>query len=430
MPTTQPRAERHHNRMQRSHRSLAVTLLALERRVLLSAPVVSFAAADVRVIENEGWARITVVRSGDIDVVASTLLYETHDLTAKARADYVPTAGVLAFSPGDSVKTFSVPLLDDIAFEGDESFSLVMFTPKETTLVERARMTVTIEDNDEAHLAPSDTSAPRVIAYGSNRVGGKVVGLAIRFSEPLNAASAQNAANYAISNAKKGGKASMVQSATYDAADNTVLLRINGWNTTLPAKIVTVKNVVDESGNSLLTSSANLSQSILASLKSPTLGEPWGPPKQWKPLAVVKGPAKGLVLKPAASYTVGALKVDRVDRSDINNSLNPANARAVAARDLTGVKFEFLPSGEFRVRAPSGYLAVGTYSVSKGIATFKGVQPELGYTLFEYRIEGKLAIPAKPGQAAKATVGISCARGDAFTSSFTDYAIAATLSFS
>jgi hypothetical protein len=61
-----------------------------------------------------------VIRSGDIDVVLSTLLYETRDVTAKANADYVPTAGLLSFGPNDSVKTFKVPLIDDVAYEGDD----------------------------------------------------------------------------------------------------------------------------------------------------------------------------------------------------------------------------------------------------------------------------------------------------------------------
>src|SRR5262245_23555721 len=112
-----------------ARRAICANLEPLEVRSLMSGdvahvthsamfvPAVSFSAADVRVSEDGGSAEITVVRSGDIDVVFSTLAYETRDITAKATADYKPMANVLYFGPNVSVKTFKVPLIDDVAFE-------------------------------------------------------------------------------------------------------------------------------------------------------------------------------------------------------------------------------------------------------------------------------------------------------------------------
>ena len=68
-------------------------------------PSVSFSAADVRVLENQGFVDITVVRSGDVKFVGSTLFYETHDITTEHGEDFRPIAQLIPFAPGETVKT-------------------------------------------------------------------------------------------------------------------------------------------------------------------------------------------------------------------------------------------------------------------------------------------------------------------------------------
>jgi hypothetical protein len=202
----------------------------------MSVPVVSFAAADVRVSEDQGSAEITVVRSGDIDIVISTLLYETRDITAKATADYKPTADVLYFGPNESVKSFKVPLIDDVAFEGDERFSVVMFTPKESSLVERARMTVTIQDNDPPALVPPVSIVARRLAVKKKNV----TGIVLTVSGGLDSARASSLSNYKLVTAgrdKKFGtsddKVIRLRSAAYDAGTETITLSARGGKLSL-----------------------------------------------------------------------------------------------------------------------------------------------------------------------------------------------------
>ena len=104
-------------------RAFRARLEPLENRALLSGetahlthngmfvPVVSFAAADVRVLEDQGWAEITVVRSGDIDVVLSAAVvrnarrHREGDCRTTNRRRTCCTSG-----PNESVKTFRVPI--------------------------------------------------------------------------------------------------------------------------------------------------------------------------------------------------------------------------------------------------------------------------------------------------------------------------------
>jgi hypothetical protein len=249
-----------------ARRAFCGRLEPLENRALLSGetahlthhgmfvPVVSFAAADVRVVEDQGWAEITVVRSGDIDVVFSELLYETRDVTATATVDYKPTADVLYFRPNESAKTFRVPLIDDVASEGDERFTVVMFTPEgeipHVQLVERARMTVTIQDNEPP------PSPPPPVSIVSGRLATKknnVTGIVLTVSGIVDSIRASSLSNYRLvtaGNDKKFGtrddKVVRLRGASYDADKHTITLTArNGKLSVAKPLRLTVKGSAD-----------------------------------------------------------------------------------------------------------------------------------------------------------------------------------------
>ena len=245
----------------RARHALSARLEPLEDRTLMSratthamiVPIVSFAAADVRVLEDQGWAEITVVRSGDIDVVLSTLLYETRDVAAKATADYAPTAGLLSFGPLESVKTFRVPLIDDVASEGDERFSVVMFTPEgefpHTQFVERARMTVTIQDNDAPTLPPPVT----VVAGRFAMKKKNVTGIVLTVSGSLDSVRASSLSNYRLVTAgrdKKFGtrddQVVRLRGAVYNMGSETITLSARGGKLSLAKPLrLTLKGSAD-----------------------------------------------------------------------------------------------------------------------------------------------------------------------------------------
>src|SRR6516162_8800358 len=92
-----------------------------------------------------------------------TVNYATAAGTA-GTADYTPVSGTLAFAPGETVKTVSVPIANDTLAEGDERFDLVLSSPVGATLPD-PRGTATIAANDQTAVATP------VISVGNLLVG-------------------------------------------------------------------------------------------------------------------------------------------------------------------------------------------------------------------------------------------------------------------
>src|SRR5579862_109903 len=61
--------------------------------------------------------------------------YETSDGTATAPADYVATSGTLTFSPGETAKTITVPIVGRQSIEPNKQFSLNLLNPVNATLL-------------------------------------------------------------------------------------------------------------------------------------------------------------------------------------------------------------------------------------------------------------------------------------------------------
>src|SRR5207245_10854565 len=71
---------------------------------------------------------ISVNRTG-IATNVVTVDYSTSDGTASAGLDYTNQTGTLTFAAGETNKTFTVPIIDDILFEGDETINLTLTNP-------------------------------------------------------------------------------------------------------------------------------------------------------------------------------------------------------------------------------------------------------------------------------------------------------------
>jgi hypothetical protein len=82
-----------------------------------------FSGASYSTNENDGSVIITVQRdSGSFGEVSVN--YSTADLIATAGEDYQLTSGILTFSDGETSRIIEVALLDDIIFEGEETFTV------------------------------------------------------------------------------------------------------------------------------------------------------------------------------------------------------------------------------------------------------------------------------------------------------------------
>ncbi len=112
--------------------------------------VLELGAAAYGASEGAGSVTITVKRSGDT-LGSATAGYVTSDQSALAGADYTLTSGTLTFTAGQVLKTFSVPILNDTAWEPSESFQVTLTNPRPgpgTSLGAVSSATVTIADDD------------------------------------------------------------------------------------------------------------------------------------------------------------------------------------------------------------------------------------------------------------------------------------------
>ena len=90
------------------------------------AGTVKFDEREFVAIEESRQAVITVERSGG-EAGQVSVQYSTQDGTAKAGQDYTAVTGTLTWGPGDGGhRTFTVPILDDSAAEGNETVNLIL----------------------------------------------------------------------------------------------------------------------------------------------------------------------------------------------------------------------------------------------------------------------------------------------------------------
>jgi PKD repeat protein len=124
---------------------------------------VQWSSATYSVGENGGNVTLTVTRTGggSSDV---TVHYATHDGTAQSGLDYTATSGDLTFAAGGATsQTVTIPITEDPAIEGDESFTATLSGATGGTVGSPQNATVTINDNDPASSptpTPSPTSTP------------------------------------------------------------------------------------------------------------------------------------------------------------------------------------------------------------------------------------------------------------------------------
>ncbi|HKE60428.1 MAG TPA: Calx-beta domain-containing protein, partial [Pyrinomonadaceae bacterium] len=91
---------------------------------------------------------VTVTRAGGVTGAAS-INYATSDGTATAGSDYTATSGTLNFADGELSKTFTIPILDDDIFEGNETINVTLSNPTGgPTLGTPATAVVTINDGE------------------------------------------------------------------------------------------------------------------------------------------------------------------------------------------------------------------------------------------------------------------------------------------
>ena len=100
--------------------------------------------------EGAGGVQVTVTRSGDT-ASAVTVDYATSSGTASERTDFTPALGMLRFAPGETTKTFTILINDNLTPETAETIDLMLFNRTGgAALSAPDAAVVTISDDDSA----------------------------------------------------------------------------------------------------------------------------------------------------------------------------------------------------------------------------------------------------------------------------------------
>ena len=143
--------------------SATVTILDNDPEDTPTVPLVS--VFDASVDEGPDAVLAFPVRLNVAVVETATIEWETRDLSAKAGQDYKGASGTLVFSPGETVKTVRVEVIDDAQVEGTEVM-LLLLTDVEGAVIDGELAVGTIKDNDTAEdaLTLVDDLTPGVAA--------------------------------------------------------------------------------------------------------------------------------------------------------------------------------------------------------------------------------------------------------------------------
>ncbi|HYW71477.1 MAG TPA: Calx-beta domain-containing protein [Pyrinomonadaceae bacterium] len=114
-------------------------------------PILQLAQTGINVNKDSGHATVTITRTGPSGSFAY-LDYGTIDGTASARSDYEPKVGTLSFAPGETTKSFDIPIINNnYGAVGDtRAFGVVFRNPYGAAFLMPNQATITIKNNQTA----------------------------------------------------------------------------------------------------------------------------------------------------------------------------------------------------------------------------------------------------------------------------------------
>ncbi|MGB5456019.1 MAG: Calx-beta domain-containing protein [Gammaproteobacteria bacterium] len=151
--------------MTKSAANIVVVALCFLFSAYSYADSLQFSAPEYTVAENGVRASITVTRVFS-DFWSSLLTveveYSVTDGSATDGSDYVSASGSLTFAAGDDSETFTIEIMDDTEYEGDETVNLALSDPSDgATLGSPETAVLTIAEDEEVPPAGSlQFSAP------------------------------------------------------------------------------------------------------------------------------------------------------------------------------------------------------------------------------------------------------------------------------
>ena len=136
-------------------------------------PVLNFSGRPYTVPEAGPAATITVVLSEtSLDTV--TVDYATSDGTAQSGLDYNSATGTLTFAPGETMQTFTVPVIDDTIIEANETVILTLSNPT-SAVIGQSNPTSLLIINDDLPSVYFDNNSYSIPENGGSITIGVVV---------------------------------------------------------------------------------------------------------------------------------------------------------------------------------------------------------------------------------------------------------------
>ena len=123
----------------------------------LSSTSAQFSASSYVVNENAGSMNVGVTRTGNVSTPV-TINYATSNGTAETSTDYVATSGTLQFAAGETIKFFSVPIVDDDLVERTETINVSLSGSPGVVLGSPFNSTITILDDDKPLIATEENT--------------------------------------------------------------------------------------------------------------------------------------------------------------------------------------------------------------------------------------------------------------------------------
>ncbi|WP_338415330.1 Calx-beta domain-containing protein [uncultured Sphaerotilus sp.] len=111
---------------------------------------------DQTVNEATGIATFTVTLSSPASTEV-TVRYSSADGSATSGRDYGAVSGTLTFAPGELSKTISVPITDDLVYEGPETFTIQLASPSPNAVIADPLGLGTIKDDGTGTVPPGVT---------------------------------------------------------------------------------------------------------------------------------------------------------------------------------------------------------------------------------------------------------------------------------
>jgi uncharacterized repeat protein (TIGR01451 family) len=182
-----------------------------------SAGVLQFSAPQYAVPDTAGVALLTLNRT-DGSLGPVTINYQTVSVNATPGVDYVPTAGTVSFTSGQTSATIPVPVLNDPWENHDEYLNVLLQSPGGGALLgSPATASLRIIDVDP------DFTPPQVSLLSLSGSGKSIASVSLTFDAPLNPSYAANPANYQLVGLAKG-QAIGIGSVNYNPATFTVAI--------------------------------------------------------------------------------------------------------------------------------------------------------------------------------------------------------------